>query len=367
MRPAIKRHLAIRLLPDGNILFGTDKNAQSVDLDETISHLFALMDGDTEIAAINSAMRSRFPQIAPGDIESVVSQLMEANLVEDRDIEPPENLSPLELARYDRQLLFFSGFEHGTPQRYSFQSALKKAHVTLLGCGGVGSHTFLNLARAGVGTLRVVDFDQVEVSNLNRSFIFRGSDIGKRKTEVLREQAEAVNPHVIYDIIDREIKGYDDVSELITDTDFVVLCADKPYLRINQWVNFACLSHNIPYGLAGSSEEFGTVGPITIPFETSCFDCQDFDRTDLFSGPDFLVRANQERKAPSFVSVIAAFASLNSLEIVKHLTRISTPSTYNRQLKIDFQELSFEYIDLPRKAECPSCSKLSGEEKVKNE
>lgn len=362
MRPRIKPYLRLRLLDDNVLLFGEDKNAKNIPLNPMLAEFIALLDGNREIAEIHASLKREYPLLNYQDVESGVRQLREANLVEDGEQPSPSDFREEELDRYDRQLLFFSMFEEADNDRYALQRRLKGARITVLGCGGIGSHTILNLACAGVGYVRIVDFDVVEPSNLNRSFVYGQKDVGKPKSAVLRDKMCDINPHIEYDFVEQKIGAKDDLTPLLDDTDFAVLCADTPYLRINEWFNEVCLRLRVPYGLAGSSEVYGTVGPITVPYETSCFECHGYDRTDLFAGPDFLVKANRRRVAPSFVPIIASLASMNSLEIVKYITRFSEPSIFNKQLKVDFSTLEFQYVDRPRRADCVACGAASVQE-----
>ncbi len=98
---------------------------------------------------------------------------------------------------------------------------LKKASVAVCGLGGLGSHIAINLARSGVGFLKLIDFDVIEPSNLNRQ-AYRVSDLGKFKTEALKEQISEINPYISTQIctlkIDEEnlpnlFKGIDIVCE----------------------------------------------------------------------------------------------------------------------------------------------------------
>ena len=92
---------------------------------------------------------------------------------------------------------------------------LSKARVAVYGLGGVGAACAMDLARAGVGSLYVVDFDVVEESNLNRLYFGYAQSIGKPKTQVFREFAESVNPEIRIDAAVRFFSG--DEAESIVD------------------------------------------------------------------------------------------------------------------------------------------------------
>jgi molybdopterin/thiamine biosynthesis adenylyltransferase len=96
-------------------------------------------------------------------------------------------LSDEELERYARHIVLR---EVGGPG----QARLRAARVAVIGAGGLGSPLILYLAAAGVGTLGIVDFDRVSLSNLQRQIAYRTSDIGQAKTEAAAEAARAINP-----------------------------------------------------------------------------------------------------------------------------------------------------------------------------
>jgi adenylyltransferase/sulfurtransferase len=98
-------------------------------------------------------------------------------------------LSQDEIARYSRHLVLE---EVG----WSGQAALKRARVAVVGTGGLGSPVSLYLAAAGVGTLGLIDFDTVDLTNLQRQVLFGSADVGRLKVEAAAERLQRTNPHV---------------------------------------------------------------------------------------------------------------------------------------------------------------------------
>ena len=98
-------------------------------------------------------------------------------------------MNPEEISRYSRQLLLPEIGVHG-------QEKLKNAKVLLVGAGGLGSPVAMYLAAAGVGTLCIADFDQVDLSNLQRQIAYKTKDIGAQKIEVISELLKEMNPLV---------------------------------------------------------------------------------------------------------------------------------------------------------------------------
>jgi molybdopterin/thiamine biosynthesis adenylyltransferase len=77
------------------------------------------------------------------------------------------------------------------------QEVVQKLHFAVVGCGAVGNEVVKNLTLLGVGKLDVFDFDTIEIHNLTRSVLFRESDIGKKKAQVVADRAMELDPHVI--------------------------------------------------------------------------------------------------------------------------------------------------------------------------
>src|SRR5271165_3155138 len=102
-------------------------------------------------------------------------------------------LSDEELERYGRHILLREVGGVG-------QAKLKAARVLVIGAGGLGSPLILYLAAAGVGTLGIVDFDRVSLSNLQRQIAHRTEDVGRPKTESARDAALAVNPETALEL-----------------------------------------------------------------------------------------------------------------------------------------------------------------------
>ena len=104
-------------------------------------------------------------------------------------VEPAESLSVDEVRRYSRHLIIPDVGMAG-------QKRLKNAKVLCVGAGGLGSPALLYLAAAGVGTLGIVEFDEVDESNLQRQVIHGQSDIGRPKAQSARDRVLEINPYV---------------------------------------------------------------------------------------------------------------------------------------------------------------------------
>ncbi|MBW6514997.1 MAG: sulfur carrier protein ThiS adenylyltransferase ThiF [Candidatus Cloacimonetes bacterium] len=113
---------------------------------------------------------------------------------------------------------------------------LKANKVGIAGCGGLGTNIAVSLVRAGIGEILLADFDKVELSNLNRQYFFL-DDIGKMKTEALKEIIQRINPEVKITTINEELTPQN-VVEIFSDIDVMVEAfdlADRKYWLIDSW------------------------------------------------------------------------------------------------------------------------------------
>lgn len=130
------------------------------------------------------------------------------------------------------------------------QSRIARGKICIVGCGALGSVVAMYTAGAGIGMIRLVDFDTVDLSNLQRQVFFTEGECGKPKAELLRTRIEALNHNVrVETVIKAATTGI--AAELFRDVDFIVDCADNPsttYLIAEQ-----SRLHHIPYCTAGVS------------------------------------------------------------------------------------------------------------------
>ena len=152
-------------------------------------------------------------------------------------VEPAEELSVEEIARYSRHLIIP---DVGVPG----QKRLKNAKVLVVGAGGLGSPALLYLAAAGVGTLGIVDFDVVDESNLQRQVIHGVSDLGKPKALSAKESIAEINPYVTV-VLHEERLDSDNALDIFRPYDLILDGTDNFATRY--LVNDACVLLGKPY------------------------------------------------------------------------------------------------------------------------
>lgn len=254
-------------------------------------------------------------------------------------ITAPDDLPSLthdELLRYSRHLLLPDVGVDG-------QRRLKHARVLLIGAGGLGSPTAMYLAAAGVGTLGLVDFDVVDVTNLQRQIIHGTNDIGRLKTASARDSIHDINPHVHLETYDTPLTSAN-ALEIAKDYDIVVDGTDNFATRYLVNDTAVLLGKPNVYGsifrFEGQASVFATdVGP--------CYRC-------LFREPPppGLVPSCAEGGVlgvlPGLVGTIQA------TETIKLILGIGEP-LIGRLLLIDTLEMSFRTVKVRKDPTCPAC------------
>lgn len=146
------------------------------------------------------------------------------------------------------------------------QEILKNKKVLILGCGGIGSHVGWNLTTLGVGEIDLVDFDVVEMSNLNRQILYDEYDIGKSKVEVLQEKLHNLNKNINITGICKKITSEMDLEMLCTKKsyDLIIKSLDSP-LMFSKWLDTVCVRNKLKYISAIVMDSYLTVGPSFIP------------------------------------------------------------------------------------------------------
>ena len=142
-----------------------------------------------------------------------------------------------EWERYDRQIGLHGFGEEG-------QEKLKRARVFIAGAGGLGSPASIYLAAAGVGTIRIVDQDKVELSNLNRQVLHWDEDIGRRKADAAEAKLKKLNPGVKIEATAATITEVN-VSQLVADSDLIVDAMDN--LPTRYLLNKTAIEKGIPF------------------------------------------------------------------------------------------------------------------------
>lgn len=139
--------------------------------------------------------------------------------------------------RYQRQIVLPDFGAEG-------QQQLLEAKVVVVGAGGLGVPVLQYLVGMGVGTIRIVDGDDISLSNLQRQVLYSTADVGKKKAEVAKEQLNGLNPEVAIEVTTQMLDG-NNAKDLISGCDLVVDCTDN--IETRYVINDNCVANEIPF------------------------------------------------------------------------------------------------------------------------
>lgn len=239
-------------------------------------------------------------------------------------------LSKEELERYQRQIMLEGFGEAG-------QEKLKQSKVFIAGAGGLGSAIAVYLAAAGVGSLRIVDNDIVELSNLNRQILHWNEDIGKPKTEVAKIKLECLNPNVKVEITTETITQTNAI-DLIDNAELILDALDN--FPVRYILNKAALVKNIPF-FHGAIRGFDGMATTIIPKKTACLRC-------------IFPNSPPSSTVPVIGVTPAIIGSIQATEAIKYIVGIGQLLT-NRLLIFDGLSCKFNEVLLKRNPACPDC------------
>jgi molybdopterin-synthase adenylyltransferase len=240
-----------------------------------------------------------------------------------------------DMQRYSRQIMLeeigFVGMEK-----------LRRAKICVVGVGGIGNPIVTQLAAMGVGKLKIVDRDVVEISNLHRQHLYNESDIGKVKVEVAAERLKKINHHVKIEAVPLSITRYT-AESIVQGMDIIIDALDTVDARYA--LNDACIKYNIPFIYAGALGMLGSVCTI-LPNKSACLRCMFPSLTD-----EDMPTCSTEGVHPSILYLVAGIQVSEAVKIVTG----QQPTLVNKLLYIDLNELSFDKIQMFRHEICPSC------------
>ena len=324
--------------------------------------LLQLLDGTRTTAEIVARMRARDPALPAADVEDAIRMLADAGYLEDADTPPPDVFGAEEVERYRRNAEFFSYYHHPPLSGYDFQARLRRSRVTVLGIGGLGSYVALALAAAGAGDLLLVDDDEVELHNLNRQVLYTGADVGTPKTDAAARRVAQANPHVAVSTLTRRVSGVDDARDCMRGRDLLVCAADRPRIRIYDWLNEASIIERVPW-FRGANDGLTVNVFLHVPGRTACFACE--QRRALASVPGYAAMLEHAMHVvadrtvnPCTAPVSGLIGSLVALEAVKFLSGVAPPVVLNRKLIFDLQTMQIRFNDGVRDPDCDACGHL---------
>ncbi len=225
------------------------------------------------------------------------------------------------------------------------QRKLLDAHVLIIGMGGLGSPAAIYLTAAGTGALTLVDFDRVELTNLQRQIVHHNDDIGQAKVDSAKRNLLNINPNARITTIDFK-PDQQALEKLVQQADVVVDASDNYQTRFA--VNAACVAYRVPL-VSGAAIRFE--GQISV-FDkrrdhSPCYNCL------------YPVSGNEEETCSEngiLAPVVGIIGSMQALEAIKIICGIGE-TLVGRLLILDALSMSWRSMQLKRDPACPVCGK----------
>ena len=244
-------------------------------------------------------------------------------------------LTPYQVTRYSRHIIMPQVGSKG-------QRKLLDAKVLVIGAGGLGSPISIYLTLAGVGTIGIVDFDTVDLSNLQRQILHQNDDVGRPKVESAMDTLRAYNPDVNL-IGHEEPLTSANAMGIIGDYDIIVNGADNFPARY--LVNDAAYLSGKPL-VDGSILIFDGQATVFVPGQ-GCYRC-------LFPEPPPPGEVPSCAEAGVLGMLPGLVGSIQAIETVKLILGIGR-SLSSRLLLIDALDMEFREVRIRRRADCPLC------------
>jgi adenylyltransferase/sulfurtransferase len=245
-------------------------------------------------------------------------------------------LSKLELERYSRHLVIPEVGLEG-------QEKLKAASVLVIGAGGLGSPVVLYLAAAGVGTIGIVDFDEVDLSNLQRQVLYTTEDVGKSKVRIAYTQALKLNPEIKVVQHEEELNAAN-VEQIFKLYDVIVDGSDN--FETRYLVNDACVLLNKP-NVHGAVHRFEGQASVFKTGAGPCYRC-------VFKEPPAAGTVLNCAQAGVLGVLPGIVGTIQATECLKLILSLGESLT-GRLLLIDALEMSFRTIKIKRDPSCTVC------------
>lgn len=345
---------------DGKTSIGSTPNIalEIEDNNKLIYNILLLCDGKNDTSNIKNKLLNIGYKVSFDNVKSIIESISEyPYIMEDADIMKNTKLSNKQIERHSRNMNFISNFDAYGLNKYTYMEKIINSKVLVIGLGGVGSFIMLNLAALGVSDIIGVDYDIVELSNLNRQILYDENDIGKLKSQAAKERILNFNKDINFNSLNMKVENTEHVLNLIKEynIDFVFCAADQPSIWIYKWINEACLLTNTPWIYGGNSEASSYFQTI-IPFKSSCFQCRE---NNLYESSDegkskyeSVLKHGYATQNNCLIATSGCLSSFMIMDFIRVITGFDTPKASNSLFHIDYRDYSISLIDIPHSIEC---------------
>ncbi|MBQ7284136.1 MAG: HesA/MoeB/ThiF family protein [Oscillospiraceae bacterium] len=246
-------------------------------------------------------------------------------------------LTAKEQQRYKRHLMLPQVDEAG-------QEKIKNSKVLIVGAGGLGSPVAMELACAGVGTIGLVDFDVVDVSNLQRQLLYTENSVGKSKVQQAKERLVAMNRDVNVICIEDKLDETN-ATEIFEKFDIIVDATDN--FDVRYIISDTCVKLNKPHIYGAIYEFYGQIA--VLGGDGPCLRC-------LNPEPPKKGEVVEAKDVGVFGAIPGVVGSLQACEVLKAIIGCGT-GLKGRMIFIDLLNMTFDEVKIPKYPKCRCCGK----------
>ncbi|WP_225729228.1 MULTISPECIES: ThiF family adenylyltransferase [unclassified Nocardia] len=356
VRPRIKEIFGVLLLARRIRLDAGEGCVSEIDDPEgRYRRLVVLLDGSRTIGHLKDELRD---VLTPPEVDNALHELDESGYLEDA-VEPHyPDMSRDELEGYLDNLDFFDILGPMGEAKYWHQRSLKQLRVGLIGMGDIGSNVAIALAQLGVGVVRAVDFDEVQLSDPNGQGSYSTSVVDEAKAGVSRLRT-GFDPDTDFAASARRIRWAEDVADFIDDAAPHIVCcvADNLDGCINRWVNNACVDRGIIMIAGSVAAGIGYAYSVT-PGRSGCYNCLvAAKRAPKFFQELGCIRSGDFNAANGAAGMFHAYFLV--YEILRSTLGIAAPLTFNRLFEINFATFEQHFTEFRKLGHCKVCGAAS--------
>ena len=328
-----------------------DKVARALDA------LAAGVDADRAAEAVAEASGLR-----RDEAERLVAELQRAAVLVKRSVE--NDVSSLDgKSLYDRQIRFLSLFESPGSSGMELNRKLQDRRIVIPGVGGTGGWIALLCARIGIRNIVVIDWDEVELSNLHRQILYERSDIGRSKVDASAGRLTAIDDDIQVTGHNLFIEKAEDVEPIFRGADLVFNAFppfDGNFAVGAAAIARAALRAGVPCLQMPAAQ---CVGPLTIPGKTACQICA---KEKLEADFGYATKVVPSLYNAGFVGAISPRQAITSglavWEAARFLSGMDRPPSLDGTVRIDIAGyMNHEFIRIERRPDCPECGSYAAE------
>lgn len=359
--PRIRKHL-VTVPVDKGILIGSCENT-NIEIEDTeglFTSILFYCDGTNDLASIHSNLKSEGYDISSEELMNIIQQFSEVEYImedaaNDLEIENKE--------RQSRNLNFLSNFDAKGDKKYEYLQNIVDSTVMIIGLGGAGTNLIYNLASFGVKKIIGIDYDEVEISNLNRQILYKEADVGMKKVSAAQRALSEFNSSIEFIGIDKKVNSSSEIESMLEqyECDYLLCAADQPSLKILQWCNTACMKTGTIWSYSNMVEYVSRFQTI-IPGITSCYECLEQEIFQFEEAKEKYIQLLSGKYGAQNDCILAnssLLASMLTFDLIKLLAGInhSNIASLNHIVQIDHFTNDVTHQEVSRHQNCSCWSK----------